>query len=202
MASLLEIPMLHQLILHSHYKFHSSGEARSFVPQILDGKLTLVETKDDGVPTGLLIDQLTPQEWDTIDFVGPPPLLEGRQYLVLIDGSWVLSTWCVSRTRVDIPHQYYFHSSSVPFGAVVEKSVLVPIPNEGDAWHQVSIPDCLPSLGEEVLHVDKGENFARKSVYEHHNSRRYQGLNGLCFGPDNPAQAVRFWMPVKALIAA
>lgn len=194
--------MLHQLILRSHYKFNSTCGPRSFVPQMLDGALSLSETKADGNPTGSTIDPLTPQEWATIDFADSPPLLEGRQYLVLVGGLWLLATWCVSRTRVDIPHQYYFQSSRIPFGAVIEKFVLVPTSNENEAWHPVSIPDCLPSPGDEVLHIDKGENFARQSVYEHHCSRRYQGLNGLCFGPDNPAQAVRLWMPVEALVAA
>lgn len=194
--------MLHHLILHSHYKISDASGTRSFKPQILHGALSLNETTADGALSGVSISQLTDKEWTTIDFVDAPPLLEGRQYLVLVEGDWQLATWCVSRTRVDIPPQYYFQSSRVPFGAVIEKFVLVPTPNESEAWLPVSIPDCLPTPGDVVLHIDKGENFARQSVYEHHSSRRYQGLNGLCFGPDNPAPAVRKWMLVEALLAA
>ncbi|HGM8086475.1 TPA: hypothetical protein ACKP9S_002832 [Pseudomonas aeruginosa] len=194
--------MLRHLIIGATYKSSSNAGERHFRPIMLEGAVALVDLSVSGSVAPRSVSDLTDHDWATIDFVGEPPLLEGRQYLVLVRGTWRLATWCVSRTRVDIPTQFYFHGWGVPFGSVVERTVLVPLPTDSRAWRSVSIPDCLPTPGEEVLHVDRGEQFARSSIYDNHTSRRYQNLNGLCFGPDNPAQAVSKWLPIASLIAA
>lgn len=193
--------MLRHLIHNATYKTTCPSGARHYRVDASGGSAILVEYELPGAPVRPLT-EMTDAEWATIDFVGEPPLLEGRQYLVKVLGKWHLATWCVSRTRVDMPTQYFFHGWGVPFGALIETTVLVPLPSDKSAWLPVSIPDSLPNPGEEVLHVDRGEQFARSSVYDHYRSHRVQGLNGLMFGSDNPAQAVCKWLPIAALIAA
>lgn len=193
--------MLRQLILNVPYKVCGPDGGRTFKPQRVEGKTVFVELTESGLTGVTSAPILSDPEWKSIDFAEAPPLLEGRQYLVLVAGHWAIATWCVSRTRTDLPTQYYFSAAGVPFGALIEKFVLVPTPEESDLWLTVSVHDCLPKPGQAVLHVDKGERLARLSVYSRHESRRYQNLNGLCFGPDNPAPAVKKWMPVQSLMA-
>jgi hypothetical protein len=192
--------MLKHLIIGATYQCNGPLGLRCFVPQIVDGQVLLVHSSTDGSPDRLTTIDLTENEWASIDFVDGSPLLVGRQYLVLISGEWRLATWKSDACRVDRPVQYFFSSGAVGFGAVVEKAVLVPEPEESDLW--IEVPSTLPALGQQVLHIDKDYPIVAMSVYDYRSSRRIQGLNGPCFGTDNPANMVRCWMPIERLVSA
>lgn len=190
--------MLKQLINNVHYQVTSDGVTRQFIARVRGGEITLSDVIDGEVQTTESKVSLTDDEWRSIDIVGEPPLLPDRAYLVLVNGSWTTSLWIASNTRIDLPTQYCFSSLSVPFGAGIEKTILVPLPEESDDWIEPSF--ALPAMGAEVIHWDKACPRPSISIYKHYQSKRYMGLNGPCFGVDNPPDNVRAWLPLRSLI--
>lgn len=189
--------MLRQLIDGCHYQVHGSGKARQFIAHVHENKVTLTDVLDGVIQDSSRPVDLSDDDWKTIDFVGEPPLIADRAYLVRVNGKWATSLWSVSNTRVDMPTQYCFSSLSVPFGAGVEKTILVPLPEESDDWIDPAF--ALPANGAEVIHWDKASPQPRISKYERYQSFRHQGLNMPCFGVDNPPDCVKAWMPLRNL---